>query len=84
MTVKNAIKLLDLWIEHREESIKKLNTENIFNDSSITKTLVDCDQRIIDNLKLIKKEIVPNCKHPKNMRDTCKGVEYCMNCNLDM
>lgn len=84
MTVKKAIKLLDLWIEHREESIEKLNSEYIFNDFSITKTLVDCDQRIIDNLKLIKKELVPKCKHPKNMRDTCKGVVYCMNCNLDM
>ena len=84
MTLKNGIKLIDRWIAHREESIKKLETENIFNDSSITKTLVDCDQRTIDNLKLIKKEIVPNCKHPKKMHDVCKGQKYCMNCNMDL
>lgn len=84
MTLKKGIKMIDLWIEHREESIKKLETENIFNDASITKTLVDCDKRIIDNLKLIKKEIVPNCKHPKKMQDICKGQKYCMNCNMDL
>ena len=84
MTIKKAIKILDWWINQRKESIKKLNAENIFNDSDITKILVDSDQRVIDNLKLIKKEIVPNCKHPKNMRDKCGGVEYCMNCNLDL
>lgn len=84
MTVKKAIKLVDLWIEHREESIKKLNSENIFNDFSITKTLVDCDQRIIDNLKLIKKELVPKCRHPKKMQDICAGVKYCMDCNCDL
>ena len=25
---------------------------------------------------LIKKRIQPNCKHPQNMCDKCKGVEY--------
>jgi len=32
----------------------------------------------------IKKNIQPNCKHPKKMRDTCKGIEYCMECNSDI
>ena len=32
----------------------------------------------------IKKRIQPNCKHPKKMRDKCKGVEYCMECNSDI
>lgn len=84
MTVKNAIKILDWWIERRENSLKELQEKIIFSDAEITKALVNSDKMIIHNLKLIKKEIVPNCKHPKNMRDTCKGVVYCMNCNLDM
>ncbi len=84
MTVKKAIKILDWWINQREEQIKKLDTEYKFNDSEITKVLFENEKTIIDNLKLIKKEIVPNCKHPKNMRDKCGGKEYCMNCNLDL
>ncbi len=84
MTVKNAIKILDWWIERRENSLKELQETIIFSDAELTKVLVNADKMIIHNLKLIKKEIVPNCKHPKNMRDTCKGVVYCMNCNLDM
>ena len=84
MTLTKGIRLIELWIDHREESIKKLETEDIFNDSEITKTLVDYDKRIIDNLKLIKKEIVPNCKHPKKMHDICNGQKYCMDCNMDL
>ena len=84
MTVKKAIKILDWWINQREEQIKKLDTEYKFNDSEITKVLFENEKTIIDNLKLIKKEIVPNCIHPKNMRDKCGGVVYCMDCNLDL
>jgi len=84
MTVKKAIKLLDWWINDRETKIKELETDFNFNDPEIPKVLLNNEKTIIENLKLIRKEIVPNCKHPKKMRDTCKGVEYCMNCNLDL
>ena len=84
MSLKKGIKLIDLWIEHREKSLKELKEKIIFTDLKITKVLVESDQRVIDNLKLIKKEILPNCKHPKNMRDICKGQKYCMACNLDL
>lgn len=84
MTLKKGIKLLDLWIEHRENALKELQEKVIFSDLEITKVLVKADQRVIENLKLIKKEIVPNCKHPKNMQDTCKGQKYCMDCNMDL
>ena len=84
MTVKKAIKLLDWWINDREKKIQELETDFNFNDPEIPKVLLANEKTIIENLKLIRKEIVPNCKHPKNMRDICKGVEYCMNCNLDL
>ena len=84
MTLKKGIKILDWWIKNREEKIKELETDFNFNDPEIPKILLDNEKTIIENLKLIRKEIVPNCKHPKNMRDTCKGVVYCMNCNLDL
>ena len=33
----------------------------------VEKSLLDSDLRIIENLELIRKELVPNCKHPKKM-----------------
>ena len=44
----------------------------------------DADTAIIANLDLIRKELVPNCKHPKKMHDTCQGQKYCMTCNMDL
>lgn len=36
-------------------------------------------------LKILKKEIAPNCKHPKKLRDVDPdGNPYCMGCNLDL
>ena len=84
VTVKKAIKILDWWINQREQQINKLETEYKFNDSEIQRVLFESEKTIIDNLKLIKKELVPNCKHPKKMRDICGKIEYCMSCNLDM
>jgi len=83
MSVKKAIKILDFWINERNEKIKKI-PDFKFNDIKLETTLLENEQTIIKNLELIKKELVPNCKHPKNMRDKCDGVEYCMGCNLDM
>lgn len=83
MTVKIAIEMLDWWITKEEEQIKKLETDFKI-DSEIQKILFDNEKTVFDNLKLVQKELVPNCKHPKNMRDKCGSVEYCMSCNLDM
>jgi hypothetical protein len=47
------------------------------------KILLDSVQVIISNLESIKKELVPKCKHPKNMRDRVGNQWYCMNCNWD-
>jgi len=84
MTVLKALKILDWWIAQREEQIKKLDTEYKFNDSEITTVIFNNEKTIIDNLKLIKNELVPKCKHPKKMQDTCAGVKYCMDCNTDL
>ncbi len=83
MTVKKAIKILDWWINQKEEKIKEIPNFN-FKDTEIETILRDNGKTIIKNLELIKKELVPNCKHPKKMRDKCGSVEYCMSCNLDM
>jgi len=40
---------------------------------------------MISNLEIVKRELIPNCKHPKKMRDkTTDGQVYCMNCNFDL
>lgn len=32
----------------------------------------------------ILENIITDCEHPKNMRDNCNGIVYCMNCNFDL
>ncbi len=87
MTVKKAIKILDWWINQKKDVVEKLTLEwNLPNDShGVGKTLLDVDKIIISNLEKIRNELVPNCKHPKKMRDkTANGQWYCMNCNMDL
>ena len=86
MTVKKAIKILDWWINQKKETVNKLKIEWDFQNDShgVGKTLLDMDQTIISNLETIKKQLIPNCKHPKKMRDIANGQLYCMNCNWDL
>ena len=87
MTIQKAIKILDWWIGQKTRGMEKLQKEWTFSDDThdVGKTLLDVDKTIIVNLELIRKELVPNCKHPKKMRDRMSdGQWYCMNCNLDL
>ncbi len=84
MTIKNAIKILDWWITQREKSMKKIEADDNFNDKGISAILIKSDKTVISNLQLIRKELIPNCKHPKKMQDTCAGVKYCTKCNTDL
>ena len=88
MTVKNAIKILDWWIDHKKRSMEKLQREwshDSFEEiRGIAKMIFDVDKVIITNLEKIRNELVPNCKHPQKMHDICKGQKYCMACNMDL
>jgi len=87
MTVQKAIKILDWWIDQKKRGMEKFQKEWNYSDNTngIAKTLLDMDKITIANLKTIKKELVPNCNHPKKMRDrTPDGQWYCMNCNMDV
>ena len=87
MTVQKAIKILDWWINQKQQAMEKLEEEWKHSDDfyGVQKTLLDSDRVIISNLETIKKELDPNCKHPKNMRDkTADGQWYCMDCNYDL
>ena len=55
------------------------------NIKDLAKTLSDSHQDSVHILDTIKKELIPNCKHPKKMRDkSADGQMYCMNCNFDL
>ena len=87
MTVKKAIKILDWWIDNKKQGMEKFQKkwEHTADTYGVTKILLDSDKTIIENLELIRKELIPNCKHPKKMRDrTSNGQWYCMNCNYDL
>ena len=86
MTVQKAIKILDWWITQKHQAMETLQEKWKNSDDSygISKTLLDYDQVIVSNLESIKKELVPKCKHPKNMRDKIGNQWYCMNCNFDL
>ena len=89
MTVKRAIEILDWWINHKKQAMEQLKLQWKFDDydkaSEVAKALIELDRMAISNLKTIRAHLVPNCKHPKKMRDILPdGQQYCMNCNMDL
>lgn len=89
MTAKKAIKMLDWWIEQKKLGVKKLlkewNYNSIDESYGVSKSLLSMDKIIISNLEFIRKELVPNCSHPKKLHDRdSDGNLYCMGCNLDL
>lgn len=82
MTVPKALKLLDWWINQRENVIKELFLD--CKDSEVMIIIRDSEKTIISNLKLIREQLIPKCKHPKKMQDMCGGQKYCMQCNWDL
>ena len=89
MTLKKAIEILDWWIEHKKQAMEKLKAERNYQEydeaTGVAKMIFEMDRTIISNLGKIRQELVPNCKHPKKMRDRePNGDWYCMNCNMDL
>lgn len=90
MTVKKAIQILDWWIDHKQKTIEKLrkdwNIDDINKTTGTEKIIFDAEKTEISNLEVIKKELVPDCKHPKEDIDLDPETKkpYCMACNLDL
>ncbi len=91
MTVKKALTMLDFLIQYETKMHNAMSDPskswNVGGDSmgKLTKTLSDCHKDNIRILNIIKKELIPKCKHPKKMRDkTTDSQWYCMNCNSDL
>jgi hypothetical protein len=89
MTVKKAIEILDWWINHKKQSVKQLvkkwNYAEHDKCTEVSHALIESEKIVLSNLETIRAELVPDCKHPKKMRDRLPdGQWYCMNCNMDL
>ncbi len=91
MSVKKAIKLLDIFLERNNKLADDLiDPTKPWNGSfdfitPLIETLADLTKDDTKVLELIKKQLQTNCKHPKKMRDKDpEGQWYCMDCNQDL
>ena len=88
MTTKKAIQIIDRFIKNRTEHITDLQRPEHNWGHGITAKMVEHDiarmTHEIHVFKILRKEIVPNCKHSKEMHDMCKGQKYCTGCNMDL
>ncbi|MDE1728934.1 MAG: hypothetical protein KGH81_07145 [Thaumarchaeota archaeon] len=99
MTVKKAIKILDLLIENKAQ-VKSgvldllhqwsVNGEDVMTRNA--KMIVNLLQNDVDWLQGTKRQLLPEqhrtkivCRHPKKDHDTDgSGQKYCMNCNANL
>jgi len=89
MTVKKTIEILDWILKNKTKTIEEFYKPGIIDATSevcqnLYRTLLMIAETDVYNLEVVKKQLVPDCKHPKKMHDTCGGQKYCMNCNMDL
>ena len=85
MTVKKAIEILDWVLSNKTKTIEEFYKPNIINSKfdlseNLYRTLLMIAESDIYNLEVLKKQLVPDCKHPPEMHDMCGGQKYCMDC----
>jgi len=89
MTVKKAIEILDWILNNKTKTIEEFYKPNIIDSKydlseNLYRTLLEIAKTDVYNLEVVKKQLVPDCKHPPEMHDVCKGQKYCMACNMDL
>ena len=90
MTTKKAIKILSWVLDNKTKTVKEFYEPELLRAKSelcadLYRTLLKTTETDIYNLQVVKEQLIPNCKHPKKMRDRAPdGKWYCMNCNLDL
>lgn len=89
MTVKKAIEILDWILNNKTKTIEEFYKPNIIDSKydlseNLYRTLLEIAKTDVYNLEVVKKQLVPDCKHPPEMRDICEGQKYCMACNMDL
>ena len=91
MTVNNALKILDEYTKKKDQMKKDLLDRNMpWNHGdvslySFSKELAQVMDTDLVILNAIKKQIKPNCHHPKKLHDKdSDGNLYCMGCNQNL
>ena len=88
MTSKKAVKIVDMFIENRTKHIVDLQKPENNWGCGIAAEMVEKDIERMNHeitwFNILRKEIAPNCKHPKEMHDICEGQKYCTGCNMDL
>ena len=88
MTTKKAVQIVEMLLEKKTSLKQDLSKPENDWGTGITARMVQTELTSLTNeiawLQILKKEIAPDCKHPPEMHDQCKGQKYCMNCNMDL
>ena len=89
MTLKKAIEILDWMLNNKTKTIEEFYKPNIIDSKydlseNLYRTLLMVAETDVYNLEVVKKQLVPDCKHPNKMHDICEGQKYCMACNMDL
>lgn len=92
MTFKKAVQMLEEFVRiktrYRDDMANPYSSWNTGWEPVriLAKEMVDETSREIEVLEIIKQEIVPNCKHPKEDRDLDPSTRkpYCTACNWDL
>jgi len=88
MTSKKAVQIVEMLLErkirHKQDLEKPENDWGTDAVGRLVQTKITSLSNEIGWLQALKKEMAPQCKHPKKMQDMCKGQKYCMNCNMDL
>jgi len=89
MTIKKAIEILEWILNNKRKTIEEFYKPNIIDSKfdlseNLYRTLLMIAETDLYNLQVVKKQLVPDCKHPRKMHDICGGQKYCMSCNMDL
>ena len=87
MTIQKAIEILDFVIQNKKDMKEGFLQEDWERERmvlGVVSSALKCLDTDLYNLEEIKKQIVPECKHPKKMHEVCEGQKYCMACNMDL
>jgi len=79
---------LEYVFEHKIKMFDENTQGTTESFSSLVKTMKEEQKeelRVLQNIILIITRLKQEfCKHPKKDHDICKGIKYCMNCNLTL
>jgi len=88
MTTKKSVEIVEMLLRKKTNLKQDLSKSENNWGTGVAGQLVQLEIKSLINeirwLEILKKEIAPDCKHPPEMHDICKGQKYCMACNMDL